>query len=204
MNTECATTPITHMERLLPVSRAGYYAWKNAGDQVGPARQLREDRKAKILHFHEKSDGTYGSPRITADLRETGDTITRKTVAKIMTDVGIAGISPRTFKVRTTDVDRRAAFPQDLVKQNFDQGNIDAVWTSDITYLHCGERDMFFCAVKDEHSKRILGWSLDDHMRAELVSSALEMSARTRNYLCQGTIFHTDRGSQAIYLEVRC
>ena len=133
MNTECATTSIKRMERLLPVSRAGYYAWKNAkNSDVSPAKQLSQDRKAKILHFHEASSGTYGSPRITADLREIGDLVTRKTVAKIMGELGIAGISPRSFKVRTTDVDRNARFPDDLVQQNFNQGRCDAVWTSDI------------------------------------------------------------------------
>lgn len=196
MSTECANTTIARMARLPPVSRPGYYAWKNASEEVNPAEQLREDRKVKILHFHEKSEGTYGSPRITADLRETGDAVTRKTVAKIMAESGIAGISPRTFKVRTTDVDRSALFPDDLVERNFDQGEVDLVWTSDITYLHCGEGDMFFCAVKDEHSKRILGWSLDGHMRAELVAAALESAAMTRSYICKGTIFHSDRGCQ--------
>ena len=196
MNTECANTSITRMERLLPVSRAGYYAWRNATNETSPAEQLREDRKAKILHFHEKSEGTYGSPRITTDLREAGDMVTRKTVAKLMADAGIAGISPRTFKVRTTDVDRSALFPDDLVERNFDKGATDLVWTSDITYLHCGEGDMYFCAVKDEHSKRILGWSLDDHMRAELVGDALSKAAMTRCHLCRDTIFHSDRGSQ--------
>jgi putative transposase len=196
MNAECATTSIARMARLLPVSRPGYYAWKNAGEQTSPAEQLREDRKAKVLHFHEKSDGTYGSPRVTADLREIGDTITRKTVAKLMAEAGIAGISPRTFKVRTTDVDRNALFPDDLVEQNFNRGETDLVWSSDITYLHCGEGDMFLCAVKDEHSKRILGWSLDDHMRSELVADALKKAAMTRSYICNGTIFHSDRGRQ--------
>lgn len=196
IDAECANTSIMRMARLLPVSRQGFHEWRNARDEVSAAEQLRQDRKAKILHFHSKSQGTYGAPRITADLREIGDMVTRKTVAKLMANAGIAGISPRTFKMRTTNVDPNASFPPDLVERNFDQGKIDLVWTSDITYLHCGDGDMYFCAVKDEHSKRILGWSLDDHMRAELVAGALEKAAMTRSGLCEGTIFHSDRGSQ--------
>ncbi|WP_161965489.1 IS3 family transposase [Rhodococcus sp. P1Y] len=135
----------------------------------------------------------YGARRITAELHDRGEVITEKTVAKIMRSLGIVGISPRTFKIRTTVVD---SFPDDLVQRRFDQGHVDAVWTSDITYLTCGEGYMYLCAIKDEHSKKALGWAIADHMRTELVLEALDMGVAGRGGDVAGTIMHSDRGSQ--------
>ncbi|WP_235174872.1 IS3 family transposase [Tomitella biformata] len=198
MAVECATTEINRMARLLEVSTSGYYKRQNCSTAIGltQVQQRRADLEVKILARHKESEGTYGAPRIAADLREEGDRVSENTVAKIMVDLGIAGISPRTFKVRTTVVDPTAHFPEDLVGRAFDQGRIDAVWTSDITYLTCGEGDMYFCAIKDEHSKRILGWRVDDHMRSELVTGALRDAVFVRQNCCAETILHSDRGSQ--------
>ena len=198
MDAQYADTTVEIMARNLPVSKAGYYAWRKRrrGSAPGPARQVRDDRQVKILTILRDSDGTYGSPRITADLRASGERVSANTVAAIMADLGIAGISPRTFKVRTTIVDPSASFPPDLVDRHFDQGVTDAVWTSDITYLTCGEGDLYLCAVKDEHSKRILGWRVADHMRAELVGDCINAAVATRGHRCDGTILHSDRGSQ--------
>lgn len=189
------------MARLLNVSTSGFYKHqeRSVRTRLGERQQRRADLEVKILDIHRESKGVYGSPRITAELHEGGEIITEKTVAKIMRSLGIVGISPRTFKVRTTVVDPFASFPDDLVQRRFDQGRVDAVWTSDITYLTCGEGDMYLCAIKDEHSKKVLGWSVADHMRTELVIEALDMAVAARGGDAAGTIMHSDRGSQGVF-----
>ena len=198
MAAECATTAITRMARLLAVSTSGYYkrAKRSVTTQLTDRNQRKADLTVKIIDHHRDSGGTYGSPRITADLRAGGEQVSEKTVAKIMAEIGLAGISPRTFKVRTTVVDPAASFPADLVERRFDQGRPDAVWSSDITYMTCGEGDMYLCAIRDEHSKRVLGWSVADHMLAELVTDALAQAVALRGGQVGGTIMHSDRGAQ--------
>ncbi|WP_327141149.1 IS3 family transposase [Nocardia sp. NBC_01327] len=193
-----ARTDITRMARLLSVSTSGFYAWcqRAAATVLTDRQQRRADLTVKIQVVHTDSDGTYGAPRITAELREQGDRVSEKTVAAIMAEIGLAGISPRTFKIRTTITDPAASFPPDLVDRDFDRGRLDAVWTSDITYLTCGEGDMYLCAIRDEHSRKVLGWTVAEHMRTEMVTDAVELAVATRGGSCAGTILHSDRGAQ--------
>jgi putative transposase len=186
------------MFRNLPVSASGFYAWRArvSGQRRSVRAQRQADLLVKITAAHVDSSGTYGSPRVTAELRDRGEVVTEKTVARLMAAHGISGISPRSFRVCTTLPDRSALVPPDLVDRRFDQGRVDAVWASDITYLTCGEGDVYLCAIRDEHSKHTLGWSAADHMRAELVVDCLDMAATTRRHPVTGTIFHADRGAQ--------
>src|SRR5207302_4324713 len=121
---------VLRMARLLGVSTSGYYVYvkRAAATVLTPRQHRRADLAVKILDVHTESDGTYGSPRITTELRDRGETVNEKTVAAVMAEIGIEGISPRTFKVRTTVVDPTASFPPDLVQRCFDQGRLDAVW----------------------------------------------------------------------------
>ena len=135
---------------------------------------------AKVAAFHEASDGVYGAPRILADLREDGETVSRKTVAASLRRQGLAGICPRRFAPATTVVDLDAPVPKDLVGRRFDTGELDRVWTSDITYLRTGEGWLYLCAVRDGCSRRVIGWAVDDHMRTDLVESALSMAVAMR------------------------
>jgi transposase InsO family protein len=189
---------VRRMARLLGVSSSGYYAYvkRCATTVLTPRRQRRADLEVKITQVHKDSRGTYGSPRVTAELRDQGEVVTEKTVAKAMAGIGIEGISPRTFKVRTTIVDPAASFPPDLVDRQFDQGRLDAVWFTDITYLSCGEGEMFLCAIRDGHSRKVLGYSVADHIGAEMVTTAIEAAVAARGGECRGTVLHSDRGGE--------
>jgi putative transposase len=189
---------VRRMARLLGVSTSGYYAHvsRAAARVMTPHQQRRADLEVKITQAHQDSNGTYGSPRITAELRDQGEVVTAKTVAKIMASIGIEGISPRTFKVKTTVVDPTASFPPDLVEREFDQGRLDAVWFTDITYLTCGEGDMFLCAIRDGHSRKVLGHSVSDRVSAEMVTDAIGDAVAARGGGCRGTVLHSDRGGE--------
>jgi putative transposase len=192
---------VRRMARLLEVSTSGYYAHlkRAAAKELTPRHQRRADLAVKILDVHADSGGTYGSPRVTAELRERGETVNEKTVAAIMAGIGIEGISPRTFKVRTTVVDPNASFPPDRVLRRFDQGRLDAVWMTDITYLTCGEGDMFLCAIRDGHSRRVLGHVVADHIGGDMVCEAIDDAVRCRRKDGRGvagTVLHSDRGGE--------
>ena len=126
----------------------------------------------RIVAFHAESDHMYGSPRILADLRAAGETVSGKTVAKLMRASGIAGISPRAFTPVTTLPGPDPRSLPDLVGRVFDRGDLNAVWTSDITYLRTDEGWLYLCAVRDGCSRRVVGWAIEDHLRTDLVETA--------------------------------
>jgi putative transposase len=195
MHAEYVNYEVKRMARLLGVSTSGYYRWVRHHDVTSPAKQRRADLDAKILSFHRDSRGTYGEPRITQDLHENGELASHNTVATRMRALGVAGISPRSFKV-TTISDPFATYPADLVNRDFAPEGINELWTSDLTYLKIVEGDVYLCCVRDEGSSRVLGWRLADHMRTEIVTDALDEAIATRFSNVAGTIFHADRGSQ--------
>jgi putative transposase len=194
---EKASFPVKRMCELLEVSRSGFYKWrKTRAAGPTPAQRRRAELDAKVAAFHEASDGVYGAPRILADLREAGETVSRKTVAASLRRQQLAGISPRTFAPATTVVDLDAPLPKDLVGRRFDTGELDRVWTSDITYLRTGEGWLYLCAVRDGCSRRVIGWAIDEHLRSDLVESALSMAVAMRGELAEEVILHADRGCQ--------
>jgi hypothetical protein len=123
---EKATYTVKRMCALLEVSRSGFYKWrKSRAGEPSPSQRRRADLDAKVAAFHEASDGVYGAPRILADLREDGETVSRKTVAASLRRQGLAGICPRRFAPVTTVIDLDAPVPKDLVRRRFDTGVLD-------------------------------------------------------------------------------
>ncbi|MDK4331543.1 IS3 family transposase [Corynebacterium accolens] len=200
MQQEKANYSIKRMSRLLEVSRSGYYKWQKA-----QAVRLRGENQRqrfldqldrKIHDIWEDSDEVYGAPRITAELAEGGVYVNRKTVAKRMRMMGIEGISPRAFVPVTTIQSKRKSTLPDLVKRLFDQGQLNRVWMSDITYLRTSEGWLYLCVIRDGHSRRVLGWSMDSVQDSYLVERALRMAYTLRGEVPDGVVFHADRGTQ--------
>jgi len=189
--------PVAWMARLLGVDRRRYYEWVKARYSPWSEREgfmiALADRISQRFIL---SDGTYGAPRIHADLVEEGWSVSLNTVAKVMRLCGWQGISPRSWHpVTTTRGDDPEPAP-DLVGRQFDQGGKDKVWCSDITYLAYGSHWAYLCAVRDGNTRRVLGRKVDNNMRADLVEETLRQAITLRGTLPDKVVFHADRGSQ--------
>ena len=193
MHAEKSNFTLSRMARLLEVSRSGYYAWLKREPSKRAVR--RERIEAKIAWFHGDSDEVSGSPRILADLRDDGETISRKTVAKTMRKLGLRGICPKKWRT-TTILDHADAYPPDVTKRRWDTGALNAVWVGDISYLRTWQGWLYLAVVIDAHSRRVIGWAIDEHMRTDLVEDALQMAITLRGELPANVVFHTDRGTQ--------
>lgn len=191
MNVNQATYPIGSMCRLLQVSRSGFYA--QAGR--GLSARARQDvvLTSKIQAIHERSRGTYGSPRVHAQLRAEGVRIGRKRVERLMRAAGLQGARRRKF-ITTTRRDAHAQSAPDLVQRDFRAAGPDQLWVADITYLPTWEGFLYLAIVLDVFSRRIVGWAMENHLRTELVLAALQMALRQRHP--QQVIHHSDHGSQ--------
>jgi transposase InsO family protein len=180
---------------VLEVSRAAYYEW---GKQEPSARE-REDQELteKVRVIFKGSRQTYGSPRVHSELRRQGRRCSRKRVERLMRQQGLQGRSPKRRR-RTTIPDPEPP-PEltDLIGRRFDPGElaVNTCWAGDITYVRTWEGWMYLATVVDLASRRVVGWAMADHMRAELVCEALEMAIGQRRP-GPGLIFHSDRGSQ--------
>jgi hypothetical protein len=180
--------------RVLQVSRSGYYRWL-AGVEARDRRLAADDALvAEIREIHAESRETYGALRVHADLQGFGHHVNRKRVARLMREHGIIGRHLRRKK-RTTVPDPLAPPVEDLVQRDFTASRLDERWCGDITYIQVGGQWLFLACVTDICSRRVLGWSMAPHMRAELVIDALEMAVAARGDVA-GVVFHSDRGSQ--------
>ncbi|MFE0701514.1 IS3 family transposase [Streptomyces sp. NPDC058872] len=180
---------------ILGIARSSFYYWRRtAADRA--ARQVADARlAARIRAVHRESDGTYGVPRITAELREAGERVNHKRIARVMRGAGLTGVRLRR-RHRTTVADPAAAKAPDLIGRDFTASEPNTKYVGDITYLPLdGGKFLYLATVIDLASRRLAGWAIADHMRTVLVADALAAAERTRGSLA-GAVMHTDHGAQ--------
>ena len=190
--------------RVAGASRSGYYAWRQRqrGDpESGASARARADAPlvARIRAVHTESHGTYGSPRVHAELREQGVRCARKRVERLMRQEGLRGAERRRARVRTTVADPAATPAADLVARAFSPAVVGApnrLWVADITYVATGEGWLYLAAVLDCFSRRVVGWAMADHLRTGLVTAATGMALQRRCPRRGQLTHHSDHGTQ--------
>lgn len=186
---------VVKMCNVLGVSTSGYYKWQERQSQGETEKdKKKKEHKQKITQSFHESMGTYGSPRIHHDLVEWGYTISEKTVARYMQELGLRATSFREYVV-TTDSDHHLTIYPNIVSRKFDVGIPNTVWVADITYIRTREGWLFLASIMDLCSRKIVGWCIQDSMGIDLVLKALKMALTSRRP-AKGLIHHSDRGSQ--------
>jgi len=195
--------PITMACEVAAVSRQAFHDWRaKVAAGPSPAELATVELVELMREIHAEHDGTYGVPRMTHELALRGRPTNRKRVERLMRAHGIVGVH-KPAKVRTTIPAEDDPPMPDLVGRDFAPAAPDVVWCGDITYIRTGEGWLYLASVLDLGSRRLLGYSMADHMRTELVADALEMAAGQRGGATDGIIFHGDRGSQYMSGEYR-
>jgi putative transposase len=192
MSAHQALFPVAVMARVLGVSESGFHAWRHrqpSGHAIADAALLK-----RIRTIHASSRETYGAPRVHAELRAGGENHGRKRIARLMRAAGLVGASRRGGTVVTTRRDRDARPVPDLVDRNFVAIRANQLWVADITFVPTASGFLYLAVVLDAWSRKIVGWSMANNLRAELVLDALEMAIGQRRP--NGVIHHSDQGSQ--------
>ena len=192
MSANQARFRVATMARVLGVSPSGYYAWRRRP----PSVRARADAelRARVQAIPGRSRGTYGAPRIHAELTAAGVAVSRKRVARVMRSVGVAGVSRRRGP-RTTRRTRPARPRIDRVERRFEADAPNRLWVADITYVPTLAGFLYLAIVLDVFSRRVVGWAMAGHLRTALVVEALEMAVAQRRP--DAVIHHSDQGCQA-------
>lgn len=187
-----ATYPVRVMGRLLGVSASGFYAWLK---RPPSARALADIAlTAKIHAIHRRSDGAYGAPSIHAELADDHRIFVGcKRVARLMRQAKLKGLQPARYVV-TTVSDPGADRALDKVQRQFSAAGPDRLWVADITYIPTWSGFLYLAVVLDVWSRRVVGWSMENHLKTDLVLAALDMALAQRRP--QAVIHHSDRGTQ--------
>ena len=191
MSAHRAEFPVTTRCDVLGVSTSGFYAWRR---REPSARDKKDRELTKVIkEIHQFSRGTYGSPRILAELKDMGISIGKDRVSRLMRQAGLRGVSRR--KRPTTTVQSQRARPApDLVERVFEADGPDQLWVADITYVPTDSSFLYLAVELDAYSRRIVGWSMAPHLKTQLVVDALEMVTEKRQPT--EVIHHSDQGCQ--------
>jgi putative transposase len=189
---EQAEFPISLSARMLGVSRSGFHAWRRRA----PCERTLSDAwlTVRITEIHAQSRGTYGSPRVHAELRRQGIRVGRKRVERLMRAAGLSGYHKRR-KGKTTISVHGVRVADDLVERDFNPSAPDRLWCADIKEIPTWEGKLYLASVLDCFSRKVVGWSMRTDMQAELVVDALEMAVARRRPV-PGLVHHSDQGSQ--------
>lgn len=188
-----ADYPVRACCRVLAVSVGGYYDWRSR--PVSVRRKRRQELAWRIREVHADSRGRYGSPRICRQLQADGVVVCENTVAGLMRAEGLRARAKRTFVPRTTDSAHGQPVAGNVLDRQFEADRPNRKWAGDITYIPTGEGWLYLAGVIDLCSRRIVGWSMAEHMETELVADALGM-ALARRQPAAGLLHHSDRGVQ--------
>jgi putative transposase len=185
--------PLEVVCEVLEVSRSGYYAWLERPESVRVKR--RRELAVKVKAIHQENRGVYGSPRVHQALVAVGENVCKNTVAKVMREHEIRAKTKRKFVPRTTDGNHSQPVADNLLGRQFSAELPNLKWAADITYIPTGQGWLYLAGVIDLCSRKIVGWSMADHMKTDLVSDALSM-AIARRRPGDGLVHHSDRGVQ--------
>jgi len=192
--------PVMILCDVLGVSPAGYYAWRSRGESRRSVanRDLADD----IKRVHRDTYGRYGSPRIHAELKAQGRGVSRGRIERLMRRHGIRAIMARPRWVRTTDSRHDFPIAPNLLQRNFTAAAPNRIWLADITYVETDQGWLYLATVMDMYSRRIVGWAIADHLRADLPLAALRMAIAAQRPGA-GLIDHSDRGVRYASAEYR-
>jgi transposase InsO family protein len=192
--------PVTALCEAFAVSRSGYYAWR---ERAPSARQQANARLVAQIHLiRQGEEACYGSPRMTEELRARGHACSEKRVARLMREHGLRAQAVPRFVPRTTDSDHDEPIAPNRLAERAAPDGPNQVWLQDITYIPTAQGWLYLALVLDLWSRKIVGWSMADHLRSELVVASLQM-AQTQRQPAKGLLVHSDRGVQYASKETR-
>jgi transposase InsO family protein len=185
--------PVRVMCEALGVSPSGFYAWRSRPES--PRKIARRELLSDIRRVHADHRGRYGAPRIHAELCAEGQSVSRKRVERVRRRYGIRAHTPRRYRVCTTDSKHALPVAANQLEQNFVAEKPDQIWLADITYIPTGEGWLYLAVILDLFTRKVVGWAMREHMRAELTLAALTMAIQRRRP-APGLTHHSDRGRQ--------
>jgi putative transposase len=189
----CSTWPVRLMCAVLGISASGYYAWRNRPESRRTA--ANGQLLGEIRRIHIESSGTYGSPRVHAVLRRTGQPVGRSRVETLMRCAGLRGLAALPRRARTTDSRHNYPIAPNRLARNFTAQCPNQIWLADLTYIPTGEGWLYLAAILDTCTRKIVGWSMRDTLHTEIALDALAM-ALERQRPGAGLLHHSDRGIQ--------